>query len=193
LYRDHIIANKQAFYKEISCAIEIIEYIEKVIPYYKPTSKYFDNKDNPDVQIPELMFTMMIGLDDLMRIQKEIKREEKGKACNYLMGKFNENNEEFIDNIEVEEIEEHPVYKGYMNLVVRIGMFGDVEEYWKEFSIGHTIVSSILCELIAIDERSKVFDVDENDPPVEKIVLQLTVDFRRLQKYTKKKCLWILK
>jgi hypothetical protein len=47
-----------------------------------------------------------------------------------------------------------------MNLAVRIDMFVDVEEYQKEVSTGCVIASSILCGLIAINERSKVFDED---------------------------------
>jgi hypothetical protein len=85
LYRDHIIANKQAYYKEISYAVEIIEYVEKAIPNYKHTSMYFDDENNPGVQISGLMLSMTIGFNDLIRIPEEIKREEKKKAYNDLM------------------------------------------------------------------------------------------------------------
>jgi helix-turn-helix protein len=74
-----------------------------------------------------------------------------------------------------------------MNLAVRISMFVDVEEYQKEVSIGRVTVSSLLCNLIAIDEGSKVFDEDKNDPPVEKIGLKLTVSFKRLLEIYKEK------
>jgi hypothetical protein len=85
LYRDHIIVNKQAYYKEISCAIEIIEYVGKVIPNYKNTSKYFDDENYTDVQILNIMLSMTISLDDLIRIQEEIKREETKKVREYLI------------------------------------------------------------------------------------------------------------
>jgi hypothetical protein len=51
-------------------------------------------------------------------------KKRKEKACNYSMGKFNE----FIDYKEIEEIEEHPLFTGYMNLAVKIGMIVDLEE-----------------------------------------------------------------
>jgi hypothetical protein len=84
------------------------------------------------------------------------------------MEKFNEFIEEFNET-EFEKIEKHPVFKGYVNLAVRIDMFIDVEEYHKEVSIGLIIASNILCDLIAIDDRNKIFDEAINDPSIERL------------------------
>jgi hypothetical protein len=59
--------------------------VGKVISNYKPTSKYFDDENNADAQITDLMLSMTIDLDDLMKITEKIKREEKKKICDYLM------------------------------------------------------------------------------------------------------------
>jgi hypothetical protein len=50
-----------------------------------------------------------------------------------------------------------------------------------------------LCELTAIEEKSRVLDEEGNNPLIEIIRLQLTVCFKRLIKIYEVKCLWELK
>jgi hypothetical protein len=119
-----------------------------------------------------------INFDASIRIQEEIEKEKRIVIFDGLLYKINKFNEDNIDFLNLEEIEKHPIYDAFMEIAFNVDIFTDTDEYRNEVSVCRVISSSVLCELIAIDERVNV--EDEKDPQVERISIQLTVNLKKL-------------